>query len=354
MKEQINSNNNNSISSEQIDRYIYEVTKRLPEKQRDDISKELRSLIEDMLQDQFPEKEITIDEVNIVLEQLGNPAVFADKYRENKKYLIGPEFYDIYFLILKIVLSAVLFGLIIAFFVGNLITPPDDIFKLVLNVVSGIFSGLFQAFAWVTIIFAILSHYGEPFSEINLQNTKSGNSKEWKPSDLSAIPVKNARIKKSEPIVGIIFIVLFIILINSSIDLLGIMSFTPDGTRIVTFFDPIAIQGFLPLINLVLIIGLVKELIKLFVGKYTIQLSVSIFLLSIISTILTLLVFTTPTIWNHNFVSEINALFSITMVDDYNIAYFWTNLYRLFIGITIFGFAVETISNFYKSIRYGK
>lgn len=34
---------------EQIDRYIYAVTKRLPQLQRDDIAEELHGLIEDML-----------------------------------------------------------------------------------------------------------------------------------------------------------------------------------------------------------------------------------------------------------------------------------------------------------------
>jgi hypothetical protein len=35
---------------EMIDRYVYAVTKRLPEKQREDVSDELRGLIEDMLE----------------------------------------------------------------------------------------------------------------------------------------------------------------------------------------------------------------------------------------------------------------------------------------------------------------
>ena len=34
---------------EMVERYIYAVTKKLPEKQRSDIEQELRSLIEDML-----------------------------------------------------------------------------------------------------------------------------------------------------------------------------------------------------------------------------------------------------------------------------------------------------------------
>lgn len=36
---------------ELIDRYIYAVTKKLPQKQREDIEKELRTLIDDMLEE---------------------------------------------------------------------------------------------------------------------------------------------------------------------------------------------------------------------------------------------------------------------------------------------------------------
>ena len=38
-------------TQEMIERYIYEVVRRLPAKQRDDTGRELRSLIDDMLEE---------------------------------------------------------------------------------------------------------------------------------------------------------------------------------------------------------------------------------------------------------------------------------------------------------------
>ncbi len=338
--------------AEQIDRYVYEVTRRLPEKQRKDINQELHSLIEDMVQDRFPEKELTVEDINIVLKQLGNPLELADKYREKQRYLIGPEYYDLYFFILKIVLSAVLFGIVVAMIVGNLVTPPANISKVVTDVLSAAFGGIFQAFAWVTVIFAVLSRYGESISGVHSFKAEMAKSKEWDPSCLPEVPAQKARIKKSEPIVGIVLSVLFLIFVNSAIQVVGVIFITGDGTRIIPIFDPAAIREFLALINVILILGVVKELIRLFVGKYTLQLSLGIFVLSAISLVLTILVFTNPEIWNHNFVSELNSVFAAKSPEIFNRTDFWTIVYRCFIGIAIFGFAVETLSNFTKSIRY--
>jgi len=66
-----------------IDLYIYEVTRRLPEKNREDIALELRSTIEDMLPEHYKE-----EEVKAVLTKLGNPAILANSYRDQPMYLI--------------------------------------------------------------------------------------------------------------------------------------------------------------------------------------------------------------------------------------------------------------------------
>ena len=52
---------------EWMDRYIYEVTRRLPRKQRQDVALELRELIGDMLEDD--------SSMERVLTRLGSPAL---------------------------------------------------------------------------------------------------------------------------------------------------------------------------------------------------------------------------------------------------------------------------------------
>ena len=67
---------------ELVNRYVYEVTKRIPKEQRNEIEMELRELIEDMAEG-APLEEVFV--------KLGDPAVFARKYREDKNYVISPE-----------------------------------------------------------------------------------------------------------------------------------------------------------------------------------------------------------------------------------------------------------------------
>lgn len=339
---------------EQINRYIYEVTKRLPEKQRADIDKELHTLIEDMVQDQFPEKEATVGDINAVLKQLGDPRKFADRYWGEKQYLIGPEFYDIYFFVLKIVLAAVLLGMTVALVVESIVNVPESILQDAARIVSSIIAGAFQAFAWVTILFALIDHYGDSISGLKSLKAEMTRAKEWDPSELPEIPSQKALIKKSEPIVGIVFGMIFLILINYAYQFFGIISITPDGKTIIPIFDLVVIRGFLPLINIMILIGLAKEVVRLVAGRYTLRVSALLLLLSTASTILALVIFTDKTIWSPDFVAQVNALFSLDGNAAFDIAYYWKLNVRIFIGIVLFGYGIENLSNFIKSIRYGK
>ena len=60
-----------------IENYVYEVTRRLPEKSRNDIVLELTSTIEDTLPENYTE-----NEVMEALSKLGNPAQLAASYRD--------------------------------------------------------------------------------------------------------------------------------------------------------------------------------------------------------------------------------------------------------------------------------
>ena len=108
---------------EMIERYIYAVTQKLPHAQREDIAKELRSLIEDMLEERVFKRKVTKQDIEEVLLELGSPKRLAEKYRETKKYLIGPELYDSYVTVLKIVLISVALGLGVSFTVKTILDP---------------------------------------------------------------------------------------------------------------------------------------------------------------------------------------------------------------------------------------
>ena len=82
-----------------IETYVYEVTRRLPEKTRDDIALELTSTIEDMLQGSSTEQE-----VKEVLSKLGDPSQLAASYRDTPMHLVGPKVYDAYIWTMKMII----------------------------------------------------------------------------------------------------------------------------------------------------------------------------------------------------------------------------------------------------------
>src|SRR5699024_7348979 len=98
-----------------IDRYVYAVTKRLPETQRKDVADELHGLIEDMLNEHAETGNVGEESVREVLLELGPPRSLAQKYRGGKRFVIGPELYDLYMLVLKIAFISVVLSFTIGF-----------------------------------------------------------------------------------------------------------------------------------------------------------------------------------------------------------------------------------------------
>ena len=88
-----------------IDRYVTEVGKHLPlVKGRKDIEKELRSTLEDMLEDRAQKAGRASDETMEIelLKEYGSPQKVATTYNP-QPYLIGPRMYPIFLMVLKIV-----------------------------------------------------------------------------------------------------------------------------------------------------------------------------------------------------------------------------------------------------------
>lgn len=86
-----------------IDRYVYAVISKLPVAQRAEIERDVRGLIEDMLEERAQGGEANVVIVEAVLSELGHPSKLAAQYRETKRYLIGPELIDLYWVIMKVV-----------------------------------------------------------------------------------------------------------------------------------------------------------------------------------------------------------------------------------------------------------
>ncbi len=280
---------------EKVERYIYAVIKRLPEKQRSDIEKELQGLIEDMLGNRTGDREATDRDIEAVLLELGDPAELADQYRGKKNYLIGPDNFDTYLLVLKIVIAAVAFGITVATLIGFFVTPPASVIEIIAGYFGTLITALFQGFAWVTVVFALIEYFEVPIGkEIKTEN--------WSPSNLPMLPDKETAIKPSEAIFGIIFTIIALIIFNTAEHLIGIYTFSEGAlSRVIPLFDHDTFRSVLPLLNIMLAIGITKELLKLAIGKWNQSLALGNLVLNLVSFGLFASFITTGGLWSDAF-----------------------------------------------------
>lgn len=329
-----------------INRYVYAVTRSLPEKQREDIEKELKALIDDMIEEN-DEPVSYENKVQKVLMELGDPEILADNYRGSKRYLIGPQYYEKYILILKIVLIAVFAGVTMAVMAQSFFTKEQSGLDIIKNYLSVLFSAGLQAFAWTTGAFVVAERSQINMEKGNIRKDSLEKGK-WSPSQLPAIPEKKAVIPVHEPVISIIFSTIFFVLLYSTPRVFSAyINFDGDGT-VIPVFNQEALQSVRIILVLILLLHIFKEIMKLFTRRWTLKLSVVVTVLSVISIILTLSVFTNPDIWNPDFSSEIVKHMKLTF--DFN--ELWDKFKTGFIAVIIVAGIADVLTTLYKGVRY--
>jgi hypothetical protein len=227
-----------------IERYVTEVGKHLPRKNRLDIEAELRSTLEDMLEDRSQQTGRPADEalVTELLQEYGTPKDVAATYQTHP-YLIGPRMFPMYTLVLKIVLFAVTLGLTIATVVSLIsasLTSPE-IPKAMGEFAVSLVSALVAAFGNVTLIFAILERV-LPTAEFEEKGEK------WTPAELTKEPNRD-HVSMSEMIFSILFIAATLIIFNFYPQIVGIWNME-DGNWVQIAGLSEAFFRYLPWINL--------------------------------------------------------------------------------------------------------
>ena len=284
-----------------IDRYIYAVTDSLPEEIREDVGKELRTNIEDML----PENP-TDQDVYRVLEELGNPWKMAVEYNPNKRYLIGPGFYNTYISVLKMVI-----GICIAVFSGialfaSIVDAPnghqlDNLTALITDLISAIFEGALQGAFWVTLVFIIIERSGVDAGSLPFLK------KDWTPDDLPTLPVHSKkRISRGETVFSMFCTILFTAIIYFQPKLISLYVEGEDGIVNATpLFDIDRLQSYLLIIFCMAIIQLGIFIWKYISGSWNIPLAVANAVYNIASCILLIVMINDNILINSKFFEAI-------------------------------------------------
>lgn len=328
---------------ELIDRYVYAVTQKLPQEQREDIAEELRGLIEDMLEEKVGTDNISNNDVEEVLIELGNPRKLADKYRGVKRYLIGPEIFDKYLLVLKIILIVVAAANGIGFVIQTII-EPYNVLEYFVEMIVSLVTEIPMAFGWTTFGFVMADLYG------GLQQ-KDAMDKEWTPTSLPAIPDKKRQIKRSEPIIGIIIYTILLVFLAFSSEYFGIWIFDDGFKDVIPFLKEQPYGTYLLFIILIFGIGIIKECLKLLEGKWTYKLATFTTIVNVISLVAILLMVTVLDFWNPSFVNELVEVGVIqTGTDAFRVvSTIWNQLTLWIFIFLIIGLIWDAIYSFVKA-----
>lgn len=347
---------------EMMERYIYEVVRRIPKEQRKETALELQELISDMTE--------SGEAIEAVLTLLGDPSEFAKQYRDEANVLIGPAYYSDYMWLLKIVLAAAAASAVISELLHGLIAGEflAEIFSKILG--NMITSGI-MVFGVITFIFAVLERQKikvelrekKKWSVDNLKTEEKGSRKisfekeiSWHPAQLSPIPDKRARISRGDSVVSIVFIILMAGLLMFGPQLFGVYIFENDEfVRTISIFNLDNWDMILPVFLASVLMGLIDEIIRLINGYYCKTVMISSIITGVSQMILNIILLKGLPFFNPDFAEDVSQQFEISFVSELDLLHYWgTSLVpNIFLAVLLIIQMVEITVTVYKTLKYG-
>ncbi len=190
-----------------IQRYVDEVASYLPDRLQEDVSKELQSKLEEALDDRMASGDWdSPDKAEIaLLEEFGPPHQLAESYMPSPRILFGPRLYPAFISTMKIsisILAAVnALGLAVDF--AHMSSATEFWVSLGDSLQNLLVGSLFLLGAVVTIFAIIERTSGEA----------PPSSEGWDPTTLGDVEDPD-KVSLSEVVVGIVFLVLALVMLN--------------------------------------------------------------------------------------------------------------------------------------------
>jgi energy-converting hydrogenase Eha subunit A len=326
-----------------IERYTYAILRKLPPDQRPSAEQDLRQRIAEAISQAESEGQIQPKATITALTRLGRPSKQAARLLGHEQRLIGPELFDLYTLILRIVLLAVSLGLVVALVVELLTVANSDPLRTAFTAIARIPAGLIATFGWITLIFAAIDRFGQDKIKIPPEDL-------FDPNDLPPVPEKEDRIKHSDPISTIIFTFIALIFVFLAPVYLGFYSGSLDRANLIPLFQADTYALFLPFMVLVLALGLVLEFLKLYTGRWTVALLGLSLALKIPGLVLTIFMFSHPGLFNPAFFQAMLELGG--QVDPMTLGLALPQfISRTIIVLAVLGFAVDFLTTLWKVFR---
>lgn len=250
---------------ELLDRYIAEVGNHLPEKHRSDIQQEIRSLLEDALEDRAQKKGCQADEDMIVnlLKEYGPPQRVAASYLP-PQYLVGPSLYPHFLNAVRILALVVLIVILVTTALSLVRTDPNpvDAGLAILEGLGNLISGVLTGLGALSIAFWIIQR----LLPENKQRTILKELEDWDPRKLE-MPAPPESFKLGSLIAEIIVNLLAILIFNVYIDRVGLYTFF-DGKWLFIPMLSAAFYSYLPWLTLLWALSILQCILVLRQGGW--------------------------------------------------------------------------------------
>ena len=214
---------------ELLERYLLQVERYLPLKEKIDTIEELRSLLLEEVDSRMAEGETLNDALYIVIKGFGDPKDIALKYR-NDAAIISREMEPFLYLVLKIVICAVPLAILLAtsisFLSRDLPFNFSDFLLNILYTLPEMFSGALSAVGTVFIVFVLIEKYLKPQF---LKELEAQGLLEFDPKNLPKVPNSVFKVSIAESVFAITASLVFLYILNYQ---QGIIAIYFEGTSI--------------------------------------------------------------------------------------------------------------------------
>lgn len=163
------------------DRYIYDVVRRIPADQREDVAQELRGTIADTIEARATDDVERAERE--VLTEMGEPIALAAQYADRPNVLIGPALYPTYIRLLTIVFSSLLPVVVVLMVILDVL-DGEGLASILGTALWVTFSVGAHIIAWFTVVFALMER-------ARRREGAGAKAAEWSVDDLPEVPPRD-------------------------------------------------------------------------------------------------------------------------------------------------------------------
>ncbi len=186
-----------------VDRYVSAAVERVPEQHRTEVAAEIRTAIDEMVEQRVTADEPETQAIEQVLNELGDPVKFGASYLDRPRYLIGPGWYPTYLSAIKLLLMIVLPLITLISLFQSIGIEHEPVGSVIGDAVESVIEAGIWILFWVTVVFVIAERSVGPEMPAKAKRTSS-----WTVAELPEAP-SAGRVTLGDALPAVIGLIVF-------------------------------------------------------------------------------------------------------------------------------------------------